>query len=103
MGYIANIDNQIKAGKISHKEGSELKTHYYSLNNRDREVLDRKFPGSYSSASSTNKYKPKNIPDNESKELYTSCDNGKFGFNSQGLFFENDDTIEDLFLNTIKQ
>ena len=52
MSYIENIDNEISSGKISKKEGLELKTHYNSLDNSDRADVVKRFSTNQNSSNS---------------------------------------------------
>lgn len=100
MSYIENIDNEISSGRISKKEGLELKTHYYSLDNSDRADLDRRFSTNQNASNSTIGRKIKDffieeVPDEVTKKNMQANQPGKK--TGKGIFVNKSDTSDTIF------
>lgn len=102
MSYIENIDNEISSGKISKKEGLELKTHYYSLDNSDRADLDKRFSTNQNSSNSNSTLGGKikdffieDVPVEVPKKNMEANQPGKK--TGKGIFINKSDTADTIF------
>lgn len=102
MSYTENIDNEISSGKISKKEGLELKTHYYSLDSSDRADLDKRFSINQNSSNSNSTIGGKikdffieDIPDEDTKKNIKLNQSGKK--TDKGIFINKSDTADTIF------